>query len=147
MAWRFRLRVAWDECDPNGRVHGVNYFRWMDQAIHALMLEAGFGHRAILERFGAYVPIVDASANFRAPATFDDMLRIDTDIPHWGTKSFRIGYRGFRGSVLVFDGTEVRVWASIVDGAARSAVIPEEFRRTLSAAVAAGGEAVGGLTV
>jgi 4-hydroxybenzoyl-CoA thioesterase len=147
MAARLQVRVAWGECDPEGLVHAANYFRWMDQAIHALMLQAGFGHRAILERFGSYVPIVDASAHFRAPAAFDDLLTIKTDIPHWGTKSFRIRYQGYRASVLVFDGTEVRVWASIVDGEARSGAIPEEFRHALSGAVDAGRETVAGLTV
>jgi YbgC/YbaW family acyl-CoA thioester hydrolase len=147
MAARLRVRVAWDECDPEGLVHAANYFRWMDQAIHALMLEARFGHRAILDRFGAYVPAVDATASFAAPATFDDLLSIETEIAHWGTKSFRLRYKGYRDTVLVFEGTEVRVWASIVDGQARSAVIPDEFRRALSVAADAGCESVAGLAM
>ncbi len=147
MAARFRVRVAWDECDPEGLVHVANYYRWMDQAIHALMLAAGFGHRAILERFGAYVPTVDARARFQAPATFDDLLSIETEIPHWGTRSFHIRYKGYRDTVTVFEGVEVRVWASIVDGQARSAVIPDEFRRALSSAADAGCETVAGLAM
>jgi len=63
MVAKLQIRVAWDECDPEGMVHGVAYFRWMDQAIHALMLEVGFGHRTIYERFGAYVPALDAAAD------------------------------------------------------------------------------------
>jgi YbgC/YbaW family acyl-CoA thioester hydrolase len=137
MVAKLQIRVAWDECDPQGMVHGVNYYRWMDQAIHALMLEAGFGHRTIYETFGAYVPAVEASASCKAPITFDDPLTIETEISYWGTRSFRIAYRGYCKSRLVFEGTEARVWATIEDGEARSAAIPEAFRCALSALASA----------
>jgi YbgC/YbaW family acyl-CoA thioester hydrolase len=133
MVAKSEIRVAWDETDPEGMVHGVVYFRWMDQAIHALMLDAGFGHRAIYEKFRAYVPALEASGEFKAPVTFDDTLIIETDIFHWGRTSFRVRYRGFRKSQLVFEGREVRVWATIEDGVARSAPIPPAFRCALSA--------------
>jgi acyl-CoA thioester hydrolase len=133
MVAKLQIRVAWDECDPDGMVHIANYYRWMDQAIHALMLEAGFGHRAILEKFGAYVPAVEASARCTAPLAFDDQVTIETEIPYWGMRSFRVAYRGFRGSRLVFEGTEARVWATIEDGKARSAAIPDAFRAALAA--------------
>jgi 4-hydroxybenzoyl-CoA thioesterase len=144
MVAKLQIRDAWDECDPQGLVHIVNYYRWMDQAIHALMLEAGFGHRAIYERFGAYVPAVEASAQCRAPLTFDDPLIIETEIFYWGTRSFRIAYRGYCGSRLAFEGTEARVWATIEDGEARSVPIPATFRSALSALAGAGAESGAG---
>jgi YbgC/YbaW family acyl-CoA thioester hydrolase len=138
MASTLQLRVAWDECDPEGMVHAVNYYRWMDQAIHALMLKAGYGHRAIHDTFGAYVPAVEAAASLKAPITFDDLLTIEIEIPHWGTRSFRIEYKGYCKSGLAFEGMEARVWATIEDGQARSAAIPDEFRRAVAAVIAAG---------
>jgi acyl-CoA thioesterase FadM len=113
-------------------VHIVNYYRWMDQALHALMLEAGFGHRAILEKFNGYVPAVEASARCTAPLRFDDAVTIEAEITLWGRRSFRIEYRGFCGSRRVFEGMEARVWATIVDGEARSAAIPDAFRFALA---------------
>lgn len=132
MVAKLQIRVAWDECDPDGMVHIVNYYRWMDQALHALMLEAGFGHRAILERFGGYVPAVEASARCTAPLAFDDQVTIEAEISHWGRRSFRVDYRGYCKSRLVFEGMEARVWATIEDGQARSAAIPDAFREALS---------------
>ena len=129
---KLQIRVAWDECDPDGMVHIVNYYRWMDQAIHALMLAAGFGHRAIYQQFGAYVPAVEASARCKAPLTFDDSVTIETEISYWGKRSFRVDYRGYCRSCLVFEGMEARVWATIEDGKARSAAIPDPFRQALS---------------
>jgi acyl-CoA thioester hydrolase len=132
MVAKLKIRVAWDECDPDGMVHIVNYYRWMDQALHMLMLEAGHGHRAILEKFGAHVPAVEASARCTAPLRFDDAVTIEAAISHWGRRSFRIDYRGYCGGRLVFEGMEARVWATIEHGQARSAAIPDAFRAALS---------------
>jgi len=137
MAWSFRLRVAWDECDPNGMVHTAIYFHWMDRAIHALMLQAGFGHRASVAVLGGITPIIEACVSAKAPVTFDDDLAVETHVVHWGNRSFRIQYRGFRGTELVFEGMEARVWAVIEDGRVRTDVIPDEFRRALTAAAGA----------
>ena len=134
MAWSFRLRVEWDECDPDGVVHTANYFRWMDRAAHALMHEAGFGHHGTVAAFGAHAPIVEASASVKGPVRFDDELAVETEIVHWGNRSFRIQYRGFRDATLVFEGMEARVWAVIEDGRVRATAIPDEFRRALTAA-------------
>lgn len=132
MVAKYQIRVAWDECDPDGLVHIVNYYRWMDQALHALMLDAGFGHREILEEFGGYVPAVEASARCSAPLRFDDQVTIEAEVSRWGKRSFRVDYRGYCGSRLVFAGMEARVWATIEDGKARSAPIPDAFRHALS---------------
>ena len=108
MVAKLQIRVAWDECDPDGLVNIVNYYRWMDQALHALMLEAGLGHRAILQNFGGYVPAVEASACCIAPLRFDDVVTIEAEITHWGRRSFRIDYRGYCGTRRVFEGMEAR---------------------------------------
>jgi acyl-CoA thioester hydrolase len=132
MAAKTQIRVAWDECDPDGTVHIANYYRWMDQALHTLMLEAGFGHRAIYQEVGAYLPAVAASARCTSPLRFDDSVTIEAEISHWGRRSFRIEYRGYCGVRRVFEGMEARVWATIEDGEARSAAVPDVFRLALS---------------
>src|SRR5262249_57440689 len=111
MVAKLQIRVAWDECDPDGLVHIVNYYRWMDQALHALMLEAGFGHRAIYEKFGAYVPAVEASARCMSPLRVDDPVTIEAEISHWGRRRLRLAYRRYCRAAPTFEGMEERVSA------------------------------------
>ena len=81
------------------------------------------------------VPIVDAGAKFISPATYDDLLVVEAEVVHWGTKSFRVSYKGSRESVPVFEAFEVRVWARIAaDGTITTAAIAPEFKAALSAA-------------
>jgi 4-hydroxybenzoyl-CoA thioesterase len=127
--------IAWGECDAAGIVYYPRYFHFMDIAFQNLMRKAGFNHHRLVGEFGVRVPIVDTSATFLSPATFDDRLIVDADIAHWGSKSFRVTYRGSREGVPVFEGYEVRVWATIApDGAIKTSAIAPEFRVALTAA-------------
>ena len=61
------------------------------------------------------------------------MLRFEVHVEHWGTKSFRVAYRGFEESRPVLEGFEIRVWAvSGETGRLTSAEIPAAFRAALS---------------
>jgi len=127
--------IAWGDCDAAGIVYYPKYFHFMDVAFQALLRKAGFNHRLLLQQFGARVPLIDVSAKFVAPATFDDRVTVDAKIVHWGTKSFRVSYQGSREGAPVFEGFEVRVWATIdKDGTIKTAAIAPQFIAALSAA-------------
>jgi len=127
--------IAWGDCDSAGIVYYPKYFYFIDVAFQTLLRKAGLNHRILLEQYGVRVPIVDAGAKFFAPATFDDRLVVNADVAHWGTKSFRMQYKGAREGVPVFEGHEARVWAAIAgDGSITTAAIPQEFKAALSAA-------------
>jgi 4-hydroxybenzoyl-CoA thioesterase len=127
--------IAWGDCDSAGIVYYPKYFYFIDVAFQAMLHKAGLDHRILVEKYGVRVPIIDASAKFLAPATFDDRLVVTPDIAHWGTKSFRVSYRGMRDGMPIFEGSEVRVWAMIAaDGTIKTAAIAPEFKAALAAA-------------
>jgi 4-hydroxybenzoyl-CoA thioesterase len=129
--------IAWGECDAAGIVYYPRYFNFMDVTFQALMRKAGFSHHRLRNEFHVSVPIIDTAAKFISPASFEDKLVVEADIPHWGTKSFRVTYQGSREGVAVFEGHEVRVWASISpSGDIKTSAIPSEFRLAMNAAVA-----------
>jgi 4-hydroxybenzoyl-CoA thioesterase len=127
--------IAWGDCDSAGIAYYPRYFYWMDTAFQTLLRRAGYTHRSLLQNFGARVPIIDASAKFISPVSFDDHLIISAEVAHWGTKSFRMRYRGTSDGVPVFEGEEVRVWAKIAaDGAISTSAIAAKFKNALTAA-------------
>jgi 4-hydroxybenzoyl-CoA thioesterase len=134
MSPTLQLTVAWGDCDALGIIFYPNYFRWMDTAFHALLQQAGLSHRSLLKTFGAAVPIVQANAEFRAPATYGNVIDIAATVGHWGRKSFRVDYRGTRDGASIFDGFEARVWAKAGDGIELKTVeIASEFKGMLEA--------------
>lgn len=129
--------IVWGDCDAAGIVYYPRFFYFIDGAFQALLRKAGLNNRILQERFGVRVPIVDTSAKFLSPATFEDRLAVEAKIVRWGSKSFRVNYLGSRDGVPVFEGYEVRVWAKIAsDGTISTAPIAPEFK---TAIIAAGG--------
>ena len=134
MPFETEISVEWGDCDAAGIVFYPNFFAWFDTAFQRMTRARGFGHRVIRERYGIVgLPIVDANAAFRSPASFDDVLTVSAAVGHWGRSSLRADYRIALGGRLVAEGYETRVWARrSADGGLGGVAIPQEFRDALS---------------
>ena len=113
-AWTMPFDIAWGDCDDAGIVFYPQFFRWMDTAFHRWLRALGSGHRDIVKRFGLIgLPIVEASAQFRSPVSYDDRLHIAVRTVDWQPRRFRVGYRGSRpDGTLVFESHEIRAFAA-----------------------------------
>jgi len=136
MSGVFELRVAWGDCDEAGIIFYPNYFYWMDCAYQGLLRRVGLDQRKLIERFSILATIlVGANAEFRAPASYEDVISVDAMVSNWGKKSFKISYRGMRGDVVIFEGYEMRVWAvRTAGGKMKAEVIPSAFKQLLGPA-------------
>ena len=107
----------------------------MDSAFQGLLRDAGQSLRAMREVFGIVgIPIVEANARFLASATHEEILRIESEIRHWGETSLRVEYKGFCGDRPVFEGFEARVWLGRTNnGKPAAASIPEIFKKAFAA--------------
>jgi acyl-CoA thioester hydrolase len=72
-----RVRVRYAETDAMGVVYYANYFVWFEVGRCELLRARGHAYRA-LESDGVMLPVIDARCEFRAPARYDDDLRIAT---------------------------------------------------------------------
>lgn len=74
--FRTSFTIEWGDRDEAGIVFYPNYFYWLDCAFQRLMRSRGLSLREVRKRFGAVTPIVQAHADFMAPARYDDVLSI-----------------------------------------------------------------------
>ena len=126
--------IEWGDCDDAGIVFYPRYFYWMDCAYQKFLRLRGLNQRRLRAEFGACgTPLVSASADFRAPATYDQSLAVDVIVAEWGRTSFRLVYRGLSDGTLIFEGQETRVWAVPREGSGiRLSPIPPEIQLALS---------------
>src|SRR5918994_395083 len=80
------LRVRYGECDPQGIVFNANYVAYFDVAFTELCREAFGSWQEMVER-GVDAVLGEVNVRFRAPARFDDVLRLETRIARLGTTS------------------------------------------------------------
>ena len=128
------LTVEFGDCDPAQIVFYPNFFRWMDAASLRFFRAAGVPPWREFEAQSGIIgtPLVDASARFLRPATYGDLLDIDTAIEEWRGKSFVMSHVIRRGEDVLVEGREIRVFAKRhpTDPARIQAVMPPESVRS-----------------
>jgi acyl-CoA thioester hydrolase len=95
------LRVRYGECDPQGIVFNANYLLYFDVAFTELWRAAVGPWQEMVER-GVDAVVAEANLRFRAPARFDDVLRLEARVAELGRTSLRTEIDVVRdGAVLV----------------------------------------------
>jgi acyl-CoA thioester hydrolase len=130
---RTEVRVRFGDTDPYGIVYFASYFRYCHRAIEEFLRACGLPpeetFKNVQEGFG--LPIVEAWGRFRRPSVYGDLLRIETRIQEFRTKSllFRFEFYPETGRDLLAEGTATLV-AIGPDWRARE--LPERINAALS---------------
>jgi acyl-CoA thioester hydrolase len=127
------IRVRFAETDAQGVVHNSNYFVWFEVARVAYLEQFTGGYPA-LRKQGIESFVLESHVRFRAPAHFDDRLRVHARVGELRGARFRFDYRVERDGELIADG-----WTShaCVDaGTLRPTRIPAALAAALAKAEA-----------
>jgi 4-hydroxybenzoyl-CoA thioesterase len=112
--YRRQLTVEWGHCDPAGIVFNSRFFEFFDWNAWS-MFGAALGVRPgdFGKVFGIMgLPLVDAKARFLAPARFNDVMEIASEVSEFRRSSFDVAHRITIDGRLAVEGSEIRVWAA-----------------------------------
>ena len=84
-------RVEFSETDLAGIMHFTNFYRWMESAEHAFLRERG------IESHDGEIgwPRVNASADFKKPIKFGDLVRVRVSVSEVRTRSVCYSFEFF----------------------------------------------------
>jgi acyl-CoA thioester hydrolase len=117
--WReTRLRVRYAETDQSGVVYHSNYLVWFEVARVELCRDYGFNYRDMETEADAYLPVIEASVRYRAPARYDDEIVVRTRVVELRSRLIGFAYEVLRAS----DGT------LLAEGETRHVVMNREGR-------------------
>ena len=85
------LRVRYAETDQMGIAHHANYLIWCELARTRHMEERGVRYRD-LESQGLRFPVVDAHVRYRAPARYDELLRVRCWVRNVASRRVEFGH-------------------------------------------------------
>lgn len=128
--YRYQRRVQFHETDQAGIVHFSWYFRYMEEAEHALWRSAGMSIAPPEPEFG--FPRVNATCDFKAPLKFEDEFDVQIAVESIGRSSIRYGCTLRRGTEVMATGSMTSVcvtWDK--DGQARPIEVPEAIASRL----------------
>ena len=125
-----RLRVRYEETDAMRVVHYSKYFVWFEAGRVELLRSVGIQFKDF-EKKGLFFPVVEAMANYKASARFDDEILLKTKITKIGNTSVRFENRMIKlpELSLICEGHTVHV---LTDADGRPTQIPEEMKAGLS---------------
>ncbi len=83
-----RLRVRYEETDTMGVVYYAKFLVWLEVGRVGLLRDIGFGYSEWVKREIQF-PVVQAHADYKASARFDDVILVKTKIASIGNKSIR----------------------------------------------------------
>jgi YbgC/YbaW family acyl-CoA thioester hydrolase len=125
-------RVQFYETDAAGIVHFSWYFRYMEEAEHALWRAAGLSIAPPGSEFG--FPRVAVSCDYKAPLRFEDEFDTHIRIVTMTDKSLRYACQVTLGDVLVATlGMTIVCVITRPDGSMRGASLPAWIRDRLEA--------------
>lgn len=131
------LRVRYGECDPQGIVFNANYLLYFDVAFTELWRAAVGPWQEMVER-GVDAVVAETNIRFRAPARFDDELRLRLQITRLGASAITTGIDVLRGDELLIEGWLRHV--CVDTGGWRKTELPDWVRTGLRRFAAAGAE-------
>lgn len=126
----YRRRVQFAETDMAGIVHFSMYFRYMEEAEHALWRSVGLQIAPPDGHIG--FPRVAASCDFKASLRFEEEFEVHVRVDAVGRRSIRYGFTLRRGEDILATGSMTSVSVEKrAGGAVRSIDLPPEVAARL----------------
>jgi len=88
-------RVLYGDTDAAGVVYYANYLRYFEKGRTEFMRDLALTYREI-EDHGLVLPVIECYSRYKAPASYDDLLIIETSLAELKNVSCRFNYRIYR---------------------------------------------------
>jgi len=92
---KLEIRVSYADTDQMGVVYYGNYLTWFERGRTELLRESGLAYKD-MEKQDVYLPVVEASCAYKAPACYDDLIIIKTIVGKIGRSSISFSYEIYR---------------------------------------------------
>ena len=124
--YRLRRRVHFYEVDSAGIVHFSNYFRYMEEAEHALWREAGLSIAP--PGAGIGFPRVSAAFDYHLPLRFEEEFAVTIRVAAMTRKTIQYACLVTRGDARIATGTLTVVCVSKgPEGSMKAVAIPADI--------------------
>jgi acyl-CoA thioester hydrolase len=131
------VRVRYAETDQMGVAYHGNYFTWFEIGRVEFLRDLGLDYATLEREHGCYIVVADAHCRYKAPARYDDLLRIRTGLESLRGPMIKFTYEVLRDSdgALLAEGDTTHL---VADKAMKPRSLPEGFFQVMEEALAAG---------
>jgi acyl-CoA thioester hydrolase len=120
------MRVTWADTDAAQVVHFSRFFVFVERAEEEFYRSLGFSFND-LRRRGFWLPRVEAFCQYRKPARFDDLLRVELTVDELKEKSLKLGFNVTKSETAELLATGYLVIVTADRDTGKAVRIPEEI--------------------
>lgn len=125
-----RLRVRYAETDQMGYVYYGNYATYYEIGRVETMRSLGFSYKDLEENVGVMMPVLELHIQYKAPAFYDEELRLQVTIPEMPQTRIRFEYKLYNAEdKLLNEGHTTLVFVNKASG--RPCRVPQELKQVL----------------
>jgi len=106
------IRVRYAETDKMGFVYNGEYLTYFEVARVEMMRTSGLAYRE-LEKAGYQLPLVESHVNYKSPAFFDDLLKVQATLNFEMRPVLKIEYNIFRDNTTIATGYTVHSYYNV----------------------------------
>ena len=126
----YEYRVRYGDTDKMGISYYANYFVWFEAARTEYFRALGKPYTEC-EKKGYFLPVVETSARYLAPSTYDDLVVVRTSVSEFRSSSMRFEYQVLNQKTqkLLVTGFSTHVF---VDSKMKPARVPAEIKNIVT---------------
>jgi acyl-CoA thioester hydrolase len=125
------MRVRYHETDKMGVVNHISHFRWFEVG-RAELLRSLKMSMLQLEKAGCFLVLKEAKCEYKSPAWYDDLIKIETKVVEVREKGVKFHYSIVRGETVLAEGYTIHV---CTDGAGKVKPFPMRFLKVFQEAM------------
>jgi acyl-CoA thioester hydrolase len=125
-----KLRVRFEETDTMGVVYYAKFLVWMEVGRMNLLRHVGLPYKEWVRR-GFHIPVVQAHADYKASARFDDEVLVKTRVANVGRTSIKFENEIYKLPEMSLLCTGHTVHA-LIDDSGKAVPIPDDLRAKLT---------------
>jgi acyl-CoA thioester hydrolase len=120
------FRVRYNETDQMGVVYYANFLVWFEIGRTDYCRQHGFAYREMEEQDGLFIMVAEARCRYKAPARYDDEIRVRTCLRATRKRVLVFGYEVYRlpEEEMLAEGETVHV---ITDREGRARALPDRY--------------------
>lgn len=124
------IRVRYLEVDRMQVAHHAAYLAWLEVGRTEWIRARGISYRQLEEEWGVLLPVLQVGLTYHAPARYDELLSIDTQLSELTGVRLRFRYRIVRAGQLLAEGS---TWHATCRPGGTVRRLPAELKERLEA--------------
>lgn len=109
------LRVRYAETDQMGYAHHGNYIIYYEFGRVEALRSLGMSYKSV-EDSGIMMPVINSGSKYIKPALYDDLIRIQINVPELPTVRMKFEYKLFVDDILINEGFTTLAFVNMESG-------------------------------